>query len=763
MYVLVAQPAMLAEFLFQPPFDPLRTGALGAAVLVLAATVYARTRALPAGVRSALGLARVAVIGTLVVILFGPAGARWFSEENYRRKLVIALDTSCSFATDDVDGRPRWDVAREHWLDPDWINALRRRHDLRFYRFDSKAEPTSLGALASIDSPEGRHTHLTAAIRHILNTEFARGPESAGLVVISDGHETGLGDPVATGTAAREQGVPLWTCCYGRQTQTRDVALQTFRGREWLFVNQTGQLGAKLLQTGYGNDEVRVTLERDGELVQEQRLFFQNRATADVTFAIREDTPGTYEYALRADPLAGEADPENNARTVFITVTNERVRVLLVEGQPYWDTKFLGQALRGDRQIELTQVVRYGRGRFHAIRTSHKAGDADAQETPVLAPRTKEELFAYDVLIFGKRIEEFIAPEHLDWLAEFLSERGGGVVFARARAYDITTPEGMAAARRLRPLEPAEWGERYIESLRMELTPEGRMHPSFQFSADKPADVIIADLPQLVGAVRVRREKAAALILARARGDDLAAQTPMAAVAYQNFGAGRVVSVLSEGLWRWAFLPRDPDAVDGATPYDFFWRRMVHWLAGTSEFLPGQDVALSVPEFPEGPGHPVTIVARMRHVPRPDTPAELAVTTPAGRTQRLALTRRGEAIITATASFEPADPGVYSVRLDAPQMTPSSQTARFCVYDYSAERVHRGADPGTMRALAEASGGAVISPTNPRELLPHLNAAHPTGARTRDVDYVWDQPWVLTLLIALLTIEWAVRRRRGLP
>lgn len=741
---------------------------MAAAVLlvVLALIVYGRTASLSRAARWLLGGVRIAAILVLIGILFGPSATRWISEENYRRKLVIAMDTSCSFGTRDVDGQSRFEAARKAWLDPKLINKLRERFDLRFYRYDEQLAATGPGPLWEMTVPPGKQTYIASAVTRLLETEFAHEAEPAGILLIGDGYETGTNEPIAAGPIARQQGVPIWTSCLGGRTQVRDVAVVTRSGQEPVFTGQTARISAKIVQSGFGSNELRVTLLREGKPVQQQQVFPAGRTISDVGFDIREDQSGLYEYEIRAEPLPGEADAGNNLRSVFVRASNEKIRVLLVEAQPYWDTKFLAQSLRADPQVELTQIVRYGHGPFHAMRvaTTQPAASNGDTEQGVPIPRSKADLFQYDVLIFGKGLPEFLPAERLNLLKEYLDERGGGIIFARGRAYDPSTRGGAAAARALSALEPAVWGDEYVRDLELALTPEGRSHPSFQFVNGRAPDVIVKELPGLIGAVRVRREKAAALVLARAQSRDAplaSADAPMAALAYQNYGKGRVVSVLSEGLWRWSLLPGKYRQFEKVSPFDEFWRRTVRWLAGGAEFLPGQDVALTITDFPERLGEPAGIEVRTKHPPQANTPMALTVVNPDGESRPLSLDRANEGAGLFRASFEPKKAGVYRVRLTTPEMVPHEQEARFCVYDYSVEMIDTSADPVTMRELAEASGGRPIAATEPQRLLELLDQVHPPGRRQREVEFIWDRPWVFAMIVALLGCEWFLRRRRG--
>ena len=86
--------------------------------------------------------------------------------------------------------------------------------------------------------------------------------------------------------------------------------------------------------------------------------------TARKFFTFRTSKAGLYRYEVRAEALPGEVSTANNAAPLLLRVIDQPVRVLLLEGKPYWDTKFLVRTLSADPSIELTSVVRLSEGRL---------------------------------------------------------------------------------------------------------------------------------------------------------------------------------------------------------------------------------------------------------------------------------------------------------------------------------------------------------------------------------------------------------------
>ena len=97
---------------------------------------------------------------------------------------------------------------------------------------------------------------------------------------------------------------------------------------------------------------------RDEKLVEEQPVSLNANGLAEHVFQVTEPSEGLYRYEVRLSPVAGEATVANNRATLLLRSVEEPVRMLLLEGKPYWDTKFLLRSLSRDPSVELTAVVR---------------------------------------------------------------------------------------------------------------------------------------------------------------------------------------------------------------------------------------------------------------------------------------------------------------------------------------------------------------------------------------------------------------------
>jgi hypothetical protein len=247
------------------------------------------------------------------------------------------------------------------------------------------------------------------------------------------------------------------------------------------------------------------------------------------------------EYWAGIEPLDAEPQRENNGEALFVQVCARRVRVLMIDGAPSWDSRVVSQALAAAAGVEfdhLSRVVRRRagaeasiglRGVSFAAWPGDEAGDGSGASNP---SALLERIEAADVVIVTSLAG--LAREAGD-LATRLEAfvRGGGAVLVMdaGEAAELREPERVRAV----ALEQAEAVQRLAEwcpvlPVEADEAPggPGPCAPAGEYSwsgmVEPGAELIEVDL-----------------------GDGMA--VPVAAV--QRAGAGRVAGLRVRDLWRW--------------------------------------------------------------------------------------------------------------------------------------------------------------------------------------------------------------------
>lgn len=784
---------------YRPPLGEARTLLLVAACVLAAGWLYLRRgrsgseEVEPGAVltwpqRVALLVLRALAIAGLAWILAGPSSITTQPRRGGPMTVAILADRSASMAESDGPGAvaaadrtapTRWQSVTQTWLEPAFLEQVRQRSDLHLFTFDERATAADQAQIAAL-TPTGRGTHLFSVIGEMLGgasandaIAVAAARHSGILVILSDGHDTQRGvDPLVL-QQIRRSGWRVMTVAVGQSRSVADVAVAAWADADFLFPGQSTFLNAAISHAGFAGESVQIDLLLEGTAIDTQQILLTDEPSQRVRFkvsppstAAAPNQPALLAYQIAVKPVAGERVIDNNARHVFVQVQRERIRVALFEGQPYWDTRSIVRVLGDDAQVDLTAI--YGLGPDRVITTHYRGGQTPGSEqanTPGgsnaatdAGVLTAEQLAQFDVIILGQGAEQFFGGQRAQLLVDFVTQRGGSLVLARGRAFDSDSQAGREAQAILGAIEPVAWGRGTIASLQLELTAQGKSDPLTRFE-EPGLDAVVTRLPDMLAASRIEGEKAASIVLLRQRPRDSGDAAGMAAVTYQNAGKGKVLAVLTDGLWRWSLLPsrlREFDSI-----YQVFWSRTIRWLATGGDFLPGQSVAMRLSKLTAEPGETVAVSVATRYVD-PAFQPRLFIRGPAGAREEVTLVRTSEQSAQFRASLRRDAAGIHELELSAPGMQPDRLAARLAVYDQSAERLDTSAQPATLEAIAEAGGGECLGPGERERLLDYLAGAEAAREVDERADYTFEQPAVFVLIVSMLGLEWFVRRRNGL-
>jgi hypothetical protein len=329
-------------------------------------------------------------------------------------------------------------------------------------------------------------------------------------------------------------------------------------------------------------------------------------------------------------------------------------------------------------------------------------------------------------------------------LDQYVSERGGTVIFSRGRAF-TNAPAGE--------LEPVLWGGKPRERVHLDVTAEGRALPPFRALNDGAGG--LDSLPELLDGKTPQETRPLTSTFAVETGrDDPAAQ---AAVIHRRYGRGQVVSIGVAGLWRWAMGSK----VEGAnSPFDRFWDQMVLWLLAGRDFIPSRQYSFRPNSANILLGEKVYFHLAMR---QPDPKLKsVPVTIHYGEAEvgRVNLAPVSSAAGRLSAEFLPERAGRYRAAVHLPDGT--AQESRFIVFTENLEETEVAADTLYLRRLCESSGGRLIEAADFSRLLKELNSQKAEQTPRTILRPVWNVAWVFYLTGLLFGLDWFWRRRWGL-
>jgi hypothetical protein len=742
---------MMLALVWQPVFSTLAI--IGSAVVLAALTLFAwvRSRASSSRWSALLAVMRLAAIGVMTVVLFGPSRELDPRNKQTDARVCILLDTSESMLVDDCEGSSRIAGATAEALDIKRLARLEQDYRLELQGFDTNIRAISLDGLRQNPTAmaTGRETRLADAV---MSTVGRLDAERDALLVISDGRDTADETLQPAASLAASKSIPIYAVAMGGASTTTDAALMAIPMQDALLPNEAGGLLVRVYQSGLDGQQSVVRI-RNGLAEQQIPVSFGEQKVVELQAPIRQEQPGQYEYTVTLDGIGDETELANNSQHVFVEVMKRRLRVLILEGQPFWDTKFLAQSLRKDEQLEILQLTQVGDRKRETLVTR------ESQSAPRL-PESAEDWAEFDVVILGRGIEHLLDEESAGQLANWV-DAGGHLVLARGRPFDPEASAGEAIAAALEKVDPVEWGDIEERRYSLDLSPSGRTSSWFAPSKmQMDLEGAFQRLPGFELLFKTVSLKPATLTLATAKERDGVSQEEFPAIVKMNAGRGDVVALLGEGTWKWSLLA--PELQDMRGFYDLFWSNLIRWLALGGDFQPGQQTSLQLSRSSVRLGDEMTADIVYRFAPDGLAEPRVQVIGPDNKPVDIAVHRLPGPSPRFRASWNPEFAGVYRVVAETPSMTPPQLDARFNVYDVNVERLHTSANPLALQMLADASGGALLK-TDELDDLPERLARHRNAMQAPPrLEYIWDKASVMLLLLGWLGAEWLLRRMAGL-
>ena len=420
------------EFLFTHPLWAYRTGVFAFAsawprwLLVLAMLIGVALIAFTLQRQRALGARKLVTLGVLQATFLALAlSLLWRPVLNVERVrdreniLAVALDASASMSYADGERSRLDEVAAA--LGQGALARMEDVFEVRLFGFAQSATP--LDDLESLTAA-GAQTRIGDALTQVLQS--AGSAPLAGVVLISDGGENG-----ATLTEERlaqlaSYGVPVHVVGVGPERMKEDLELERVDAPASAPAGAKVSADVSVRHDAAGAARLRV-YDRE-KLIAAREL--QLPADPGLT-TIAVDLPpleaGAHALRFALDPLAGERNVINNARTHVVNAPIGKRNILYIEGEPRWEYKFLRRAVDRDRALRVASLVRTTSNKHYRQGVNSPAELIDG------FPDDPAELFAYDAVIIGSYEAASLRTEQHRLLKDFVDQRGGAVLMLAGR------------------------------------------------------------------------------------------------------------------------------------------------------------------------------------------------------------------------------------------------------------------------------------------------------------------------------------------
>ena len=433
----------------------------------------------------------------------------------------------------------------------------------------------------------------------------------AGVIMITDGRVHDVpAEAGALGFAA-----PVHALITGNKNE-RDRRVALIATPRFGIVGQSQTITYRIEDQGAKEATAQVTVRRDGDVIDQRSVPVGMPQNVEIPIP----HGGQNIVEIEAAPLEGELTLVNNRAVVTIDGVRDKLRVLLVSGEPHAGERTWRNLLKSDASVDLVH--------FTILRPPEKQDGTPINELSLIAFPTRElfqqKIGEFQLIIFDRYARQGVLPIiYFDNINRYVRE-GGAVLVAAGPDYASPTSIWRTPLDAILPAEPN--GNVTEEPFRPSLTELGKRHPvtrDLEGSDSNPPN-----WSEWFRIVDTRNTNGTTVM----QGPD---NKPLLVLSRE--GEGRVALLLSDHIWLWA---RD---FEGGGPHLDLLRRLSHWLMKEPD-LEEEALRLNVS------GHNLVV----RRQTMAEEVSDVTLTSPSGQSQVLKL--------------NPTEPGVWEKSVTANEL-----------------------------------------------------------------------------------------------
>ncbi|GBD93338.1 hypothetical protein BMS3Abin05_00921 [bacterium BMS3Abin05] len=686
------------------------------------------------GLRIFLGILRTLALLLIVLLIFHPIFhvVRLYLQ---RPDIAVLVDTSRSMTIKD-GRRIRANVEKEVLRQKTFKN-LSKRYNLHYYYFSNRAKPFKVSNLDSLNF-KWDGTDISQSLldvrKALLNQYFS------GVILISDGIYNVGENPLFL---AKNYNVPIYCIGIGDSTEKKDVLIARVLTNRIVYAKNKIPVDVVVTQYGFKGSKVMVVLKRNGKVIDSQPVTLgpsKQEETVRLYFTPLKE--GFQKYEVVIPPLKSEFTTLNNRRSFYVKVLKSKLKVLILAGGPSTDVKFIRRILDDDENIDVRVVAQKRYGGFYVIPAS---------------ARWETERFDAFVMIGFPRWG--IRPGLKRFLQAKLLRPKKSLLFIDGDNLRLTDLQFLQPVLPFKiDLTPARLSQVYLE-----LTSAGEQEDILRVTNNMESNINLwQDLPPVDTYLRNFSPLPGTKVLAEINPGRSKlppnARFKKPLILLRNLDGQKSIALLFENVWRWDLMMWGVGKNDEVL--NKFLSRSIRWLSTRVENKP---VQLRTDKQIYRSGEEVVFLGQVYDKAfKPVDGADFRVTVRSKKdTVNLLLENAGNGNY--QGKFRIQIPGAYTYRGTARlnRLLLGEAKGKFSAGEFQIEFLQTRMNQKLLRELSQSTSGKYYNPDQVSQI--EKNIRIPSRELSSETEYnLWNFWFILGLIVLLFTIEWSIRRRKGL-
>ncbi len=484
------------------------------------------------------------------------------------------------------------------------LDKLRGRGEVQVYNFDEKAEPLKVEEHDRLEG-ELAATRVGSILNRVMN-RYEKKPV-AGVAIFSDGNNN-AGLPVAdVRKSVDERDIPIYALGVGAEKPPPDVAVARAVAPRTSFKDDNLNVSVALHRHGHTNKTINLKLLSGDEVLVEKEVEPGDEAEVVVDLSFAETNAGVRVYRVTAEEFEeDEAFDHNNEKSFAVNILKDRILTLCLDEFPRWETRYANMMLKRDKRVDLDTIF--------------VASTRDGKLPAERYPDSREALFKYHILVLGDVDPNHFTIEQMEQIRDFVVERGGTLIamagphhmpsgYKGTPLADVLPLDRMGRASDTNGAALVFSGDAlsFREGLYQPNLPEETSYEDVLQIGRNPEDTreLWNRLPRLIWLkedVTIARSADKLVDAEARRGESVTGTAPVMIKAYS--GLGKVLYLGSDSFWRWRYKAR-------WKYHHRFWGQILLWSTMGRTTGSDEHVKLMADRPMYAPEEPIVIKARL--------------------------------------------------------------------------------------------------------------------------------------------------------
>jgi hypothetical protein len=665
------------------------------------------------------------------MLLFEPILFFHFRHVN-KPEVALLIDGSSSMKIKD-NNVSRMDIVRGI-LKSEEFKTLKNKYIISPYYLSERLNPNK-----KIDPDSlvfnGTATNISQGLEFIQNEE--RDAYVGGILLLSDGAHNHGENPLRIG---KNLDFPVFSVCVGKTEQKSDILITQILSNEITYVDNEVPVMITFRGPGFEGKRVKLRLFSGKDLLDEKSVLVPHGGMEkNVSLYFTPKKPELHRMTVEISRLDGELTFENNVREFYVRVLKSKFRVLLFASSPSPDLAFIKRLLLEDKNISL-------------ISRTFKRGSLFYEGNfPANSEVTKNDLIIF--LDFPDRR----IPDHI-WqkVAKLLLQEKIPLLFFAGKKIDFQKLEAIES------IIPVYYtNQRTEQKVTPKLTAEGKNHSVLRiYDAENDNLTAWQKLPPVFSFCKYVKEKPGSQTLIQGIPERRSAKTnlgyPM--VIARQLADNKSIVIVANNIYRWDLLMWGTGRTNEVLKK--FMENAIRWLVTRESektikiktnkhiYRSGEDIYITAQIYDETYRFIEKAKVSVKFSEESGLSALQLKDVGYGKYQiKTRIFKRGTYQLFANATLQERNLG--------------ADTTEVSVSAYNPEFLDTKANPELLEALANMTNGKSGPPDSLAAIVKAMNFFEEVHVVKKEVE-IYNLVWILLIIVFMLSIEWFIRKRKGM-